>query len=367
MRTILAAIALVLLLGAESQAAPVWQPEKTRVVVISLATFAGESAGNTSFSIPDRLDDPLVGQFLKLGVPLDNMLYLKDAKATKAAITKVFPFFLKQSQKDETLLFYYSSHGGYDPETGAHTYSAFDDKIGIGWFVGNIEALFRGSQVMLFSDCCFSGGMVDLAKARGPKAGHISYGALSTTGSCNLGYSGWRFTDVLLRAWAGDVAMDFNKSGTIDFLELCLFAESYMAFVAEGKPLYATTGSFDGTLVLSKTDRAAKKGIGMLIEAKEGASWYKAEVIDVKDDAVRVHFTDKKRYAKKAWLPYTDIRDYEHPTYKVGTRVEVCTREGEWVPGKVIEVFENMHECSIDGRDSLHHEWMSPSRIRLPR
>ena len=77
----------------------------------------------------------------------------------------VFPFFLKQSQKDETLLFYYSSHGGYDPETGAHTYSAFDDKIGIGWFVGNIEALFRGSQVMLFSDCCFSGGMVDLAKS----------------------------------------------------------------------------------------------------------------------------------------------------------------------------------------------------------
>jgi hypothetical protein len=201
----------------------------------------------------------------------------------------------------------------------------------------------------------------------------ISFGALSTTGSCNLAYSGWRFTDVLLRAWSGDVAMDVDETGTISFDELCVFAERYMAFVAEGKPLYASIGRFNGELVLSKTDRPAKEGIGALVEAREGKSWFKAEVVDVKFDGsgdpklLRVHFTDKSRYSKRAWVSPEDIREYAYKTYKIGAKVEIRNAAGEWLPGKVIDAFEHMHECSYDGKSVLHHEWMSPSRIRLRR
>lgn len=351
--------------------APKWSPENTRIVVISLARFAGEKDGATSFSIPDRLDDPLVELFKERGVPEEQILYLKDDEATKEAITEQFPAFLAESTEDETLIFYYSSHGGYDPKTGAHTFVAFDGSMSIGWFVGKIEAKFEGTQAMLFSDCCFSGGLVQLAEARTET--DISFGALSTTGSCNLGYSGWRFTDLLMRAWFGDVAMDFDETGTVSFAELCVFAERYMAFVAEGKPLYASTGSFNGELVLSKTDRPAKDGIGLLVEAREGKSWFKAEIIDVKfdknDDPVQfcVHFTDKSRYSKRAWVSTEDIREYEYATYKVGTKVEIRNAAGEWLPGKVIDAFEHMHECSYDGKTALYNEWMSPSRIRPRR
>ena len=349
---------------------PAWIPENTRLVVISLAGFQGEKEGHTSFSTSDRLDDPLVALFLKRGVPKQNILYLKDGGATTAEIKKRFPPFLAAGTADETLVFYYSSHGGYDPKTGAHTFTTFDGSIPIGWFVGTIEGRFAGPRALLFSDCCYSGGLVDLAEAR--PVGHTGFGVLSTTGSHNVGYSGWRFTDVLIRAWSGDVAIDADGSGTIDFAELCRYAERYMAFAAEGKPLYATTGSFDPDLVLAKSDRPSKPGIGLLIEARQDGQWFKAEVVDVEADKngnparVRVHFTDKDRYAKFAWLPAGETREYKYPKYKVGTRVEIRNSAGEWVPGRVLDSFQAMHECRYDGKSAFYDEWMSPGRIRKP-
>ncbi|MBE2282130.1 MAG: hypothetical protein IAE77_01565 [Prosthecobacter sp.] len=238
----------------------------------------------------------------------------------------------------------------------------------VSWFIDKIANEFNGSEAMLFSDCCYSGGMVELARACTDT--RVSFGALSTTGCCNLGYSGWRFLDVLARAWAGDVAMDFDETGTISFIELCFFAERYMAFVAEGKPLYASTKSFNEDLILAKTDRPAKDGIGMFVEAREGKSWYKAEVIDAKENGSNdpeeflVHFTDKSRYAKQAWVAVDDIREYDFQEYEVGTRVEIRNADGQWLPGKVIDTFEHMHECSYDGKSAAYNEWMSPSRIR---
>lgn len=197
----------------------------------------------------------------------------------------------------------------------------------------------------------------------------IQFGALSTTGAHNVGYSGWRFTDLLIRAWSGDVAMDLDDSKTVDFGELCRFAEKQMAFVAEGKPLFVTRNAFDSGLVLADVDRPAKKLIGYRLEAKEEGKWFKAEVVDVKlrDDVVeelRVHFTDKSRYQKYAWLKLSDVRDYEYPTYQVGASVQIRDGKGNWVPGKVLAVFDSMHECRYEGKSPAYDEWMSPGRIR---
>ena len=82
----------------------------------------------------DRLDDPLVELFRQRGVPEQQILYLKDSKATTAEVEDRVPAFLAQSKPEEILIFYYSSHGGYDPKTGAHTYTTFDGSIPIGWF-----------------------------------------------------------------------------------------------------------------------------------------------------------------------------------------------------------------------------------------
>jgi len=347
---------------------PHWIPENTRLVVFSMAMFEGETPGNTSFTTWDRLDDPLVKLLIKRGVREDQILYLKDGEATKATITESFPLFLDESTGEETLICYFSSHGGYNPKTGEHTFYTFNGPIPIEWLINKIETHFHGSQAMLFSDCCYSGGFVDMIESRTDS--HISFGALSTTGACNLAYSGWRFNDLLIRAWSGDVAMDADASHSVSFSELCTFAESYMAFVAEGKPLYATTGTFNDELVLSKTDRPAKEGIGNLVEAKNGDQWDKAEVVDVEANEndepskMRVHFTDKRLYSKRAWVPVSQVREYKYPTYRVGAKVEIQNADEEWLPGRVIDAFQNMHECSYDGKSERYNEWMSPERIR---
>ena len=353
----------------EAHTAPVWNAAHTRLVVISLAGFQGEKPGHTSFSTEDRLDDPLVELFRQRGVPEQQILYLKDSKATTAEVEDRVPAFLAQSKPEEILIFYYSSHGGYDPKTGAHTYTTFDGSIPIGWFVGKIEKHFLGTAAMIFSDCCYSGGMVNLVKDLPP--GRTAFGALSTTGSHNVGYSGWRFTDVLMRAWKGDRAMDADHSGTIDFGELCGFAERYMAFVAEGKPLHALNGSFPPDLVLAKTALRSKDGVGRLIEARDGKDWFKGEVVDVKNDPAGtqrflIHFTDKNRYARLLWVGKSEVRTYEFHRFSAGAKVEIRDPSGAWVPGNVIGSFENMHECHYAGKTAFSDEWIPPGRIRKP-
>lgn len=151
-----------------------------------------------------------------------------------------------------------------------------------------------------------------------------------------------------------------------------MFAESYMAFVAEGKPLYAVTGNFPPGLVLAKVDREAKEGIGFRVEAKEGDTWYKAEIVDLEtnDDGepkrLQVHFTDKNRYDKVMWLAPEKIREFTFTEYEKGAEVEIRDATGKWVPGTVIDSFESMHECHYEGKSTAYDEWMSPSRIRKP-
>ena len=94
----------------------------------------------------------------------------------------------------------------------------------------------------MFADCCYSGGIVELAQQRKTS---IAYACLSSTYSHNVGFSGWRFLDCLLRGFSGAPVVDLDGDGHIELDELANFSEKHMAFVAEGKPMFATTNGFD--------------------------------------------------------------------------------------------------------------------------
>jgi hypothetical protein len=97
------------------------------------------------------------------GIPEDQIVFLKDEQATKQNIEGKFNEFLRKSSSEEFLIFYFGSHGKYDPVTGAFKFVTFDEKLPFEWAFDSIERYFKGSQVLMFADCCYSGGIVEIA------------------------------------------------------------------------------------------------------------------------------------------------------------------------------------------------------------
>lgn len=336
-----------------------WQPHKTRAFIVCLAKFKGEKT--PSFSTDDRLDGRLVEELKKRGVPESQIVFLKDEHATTKNIQKEFTEFLRKSSPGETLLFYYGSHGGYNPKTGEHWFVSFDSWLAFPWVFDAIEHDFKGAHAILLADCCYSGGLVEMGKSR-----KNSMACLSSTYAHQTAHSGWRFIQCVLRALEGNPVLDRDGDGHIDLKELADYTEHYMAFCAEGKPMFGTTSGFNPRLRLAAVKGKKKDaGIGKLIEVQSNKKWYPAEILDEKDRELRIHFTADTKPVNDRWVPASATRAPVYPQFKVGSKVEVQRSGGEeWHPATVVENWESLHLCRCDGLTAAYDEWFGPSRIR---
>ncbi|MFO0750594.1 MAG: caspase family protein [Myxococcota bacterium] len=339
-----------------------WDPTTTRAFIVSLAGFEGEAPGHTSFTTGDRNDGAFADLLRARGVPAANVVLLLDGDATSDAVRARFDAFLAASAPGETLLFYYGSHGGYDADTGVHTYSTFDGSIPVGWFVDRIDDAFRGDRALLFSDACYSGGLVE--HAAGPH--RVSYAALSSTGPHNLAHSGWRFLDVILRALGGRTEIDLDQDGTIVWRELATFAAHHMAFIADGKPNAIATGALSGDLVLARGVPAkADPRVGLHRDVVTADGSYPAEVLAARGDEVFVHPTAGVTHERDAWVPASQLRARAVPGYAAGDAVEVWYHgTGKWYPATVLGTFDHLTLAHYDGYADAWDEWFAPEVIR---
>jgi hypothetical protein len=337
-----------------------WEPRATRVFIVSLARFQGNSLH--SFSLDERLEDQFAALFKERGVPAEKICLLKDDQATAQNIQSEFANFLRQSSPGEMLFFYFGSHGGYDSAAGKFWFYAYDDKLPFDWAVNTIERDFKGRRAMLATDCCFSGGMSELVARRKSR---IAYASLSSTFSHQTAWSGWRFMQCLMRGLAGNAVVDLNDDGNVELDELAEYTAHYMAFAAEGKPMFSTTGDLSPKLLLAKSSETKRSQVGELLEAKSGTTWAKAEVLDVKPARRHVHFTGDTRSAHDVWVGDKQTRPFEFPRYPVGATVEVLdSHHNGWHAARVLERSDSLHLCRGEGRSSAYDEWFGPSRIR---
>ena len=144
-----------------------WDPARTWVFAVSLARFQGDRLHD--FDPADRID----GEFEKLleqrGVPRSQIVFLKDDQGTTDRIRAAFEKMLRATGPGEFLFFYFGSHAGYDPKSGEYKFSTYDGQIPYDWSVDAIENHFQGSHALLTTDCCNSGGIVDVVKQRGKR------------------------------------------------------------------------------------------------------------------------------------------------------------------------------------------------------
>lgn len=338
---------------------PTWNPQQTRAFITCLAKFEGEE--KPAFSTHDRLDPALVDTLKKRGVPSKQVTFVQDEAATTENVRAKFVECLRASQPGELLFFYFGSHGSYTGKEGEYWFSTFDDFLPFTWVFETIEKEFKGSEAVLFPDCCYSGGLVDLL----PRNSRISYAALSSTHAHNVAWSGWRFIDCLIRGLTGDPRVDREHNGRVNWDELCRFTERQMAIVAEGKPVYANSGSFDPHLEFSTVStKLSDPQIGQHVEVEWKAKWYNAEILEVRDAQYKIHYTDYTSSSDE-WVTMERIRVRSTERFWLGAPVEIqAASSKKWYPGRVLETWENMHFCRYDGYGPEYDEWFGPSRIR---
>ena len=98
-----------------------WQPQKTWVMMIGVEVFKNNDT-YADMSAPERVDQQLSELLIKRGVPKEQIIFLKDQKATRENIEQKFTQLLKKTQQGDTLFTYYTGHGTID-------------KNGLGYFV----------------------------------------------------------------------------------------------------------------------------------------------------------------------------------------------------------------------------------------
>jgi hypothetical protein len=338
-----------------------WQPRHTRVFMVSMTKFKG---GTTApWGTKDRLDGALLDCLRDKGVANNNITFLTDEQADSDSIKQHFAALLSESSPNECLIFYFSSHGSYNAKSGHYSYLTYDGHLPFQWAFEAIEHNFKGARVLMFADCCYSGGIAELALQR---KSPIKYACLSSTYSHNVGFSGWRFFDCVLRGFSGAPVVDLDGDGFIELDELARFSEEHMAFVAEGKPMFATTNDFNRRWIIADaTGKKKSPEIGNYVEAWHGNKWHKAEITDVKPGYVQVRDADKGDPFVD-WLAKAQIRPFRYTQFAKGDRVEVQgTSSSKWYPASVIDSWQSMHFCHFDGYSSAYNEWVGPSRIKL--
>jgi hypothetical protein len=342
-----------------------WEPAKTRVFIACLYRYKGDK--KATWDTSERMDGKMAKFFQERGVPKQHIIHLMDDEASLANVKKHFTQLMQESKPGELLVFYFGGHGSYGDHHKPGSLCLFDQQFDPNWLFDEMEKDFKGSRALLFADCCFSGGIVELAKKR--KTAAIGYACLSSTYSTQEATSGSRFQLCLMRGFEGDPRVDLNGDGHVDFEELATYTERYMAFAAEGKPMFTTTKGFNPKLHLAPTEGRKREHVGSLVEVKSSNQWWKAEIIGVTPKGFKIHYTDDTKSTNDKEVAEAEVRKHQYTHFKVGEEVSVkCMIDDKWYPAKVLGTFESLCHCRLEGNNPpATDQWFGPSRIRKER
>lgn len=231
-----------------------WDPNNTLVLVLGL--------GLEEWADPDDSDwkrhETLASFFRQAGVPADQVLLWEDGPGHPEKVRAALPEFLQNSDEETLFVFYYAGHGSKDSEEDDFYFchpASEDDWLSQSELFELIEDNFNGYQVLLLADCCHSGS---LAREVAVRETEYYYAALTSSTSDRSSTGNWTFTDCVLGALRGEMALDANADGTVSFGELCDHVVRQMREVEKQPADFQATDGFNRSFRLAITRDLAK-------------------------------------------------------------------------------------------------------------
>jgi hypothetical protein len=340
--------------------APVWEPARTWVFAVGVLNFDSALHG-----WPDegRVDAILLETLRKRGVPEEQILFIKNKEATKEHVTEKLVEFLQRPGEGDTLVFYYTGHGGRDYNNPKRPVNFILYETKSTWTVSSmldaIEEHFQGSRVLLAADCCHSGALAEEASRR---SGKIGYGVLTSAHSNSVSTGNWTFTQCLVDVFRGNPALDANGDGAISFKEAAQYCDAEMCFCEDQRATHEALAGFPADLVLARIAGERTPRIGEHCEGQLHGVWMKGKIVAAKDGKFLIDWVGREKL-KDAWLAPDKLRPHEPAALEAGTRVQIQWNR-EWFPGRILETKNGLHLVHYDGYPPADNEWVPLRRLR---
>lgn len=355
-----------LLQAGDSKQSPSSSIDPANTYIFMAGVLKWKNPSLSSFNNRNRKDEELYNLLLSQGIKKENTVFLKDGEATLNNMTSKLKEILGKANAQSTFIFYYAGHGvrgGNGPVCFANY--DYEGTKSNGFKATNvselINSLFKGKQVWLLADCCYSGSLLDEAKTISNSGRSVI--TFTSSSSCNISTGNWTFSQTMIDCFSGLSVCDRNTDGKITLGEVKdeLFdAMKYREKQLSGTVFYNMNEltQFNLTSVQSRST-ASKKA--EYIYVQQNNKFEPARVVIYTGSNVTgelYHYSDKVAVT----VPVSKTKPIAFADYPVGMNVQV-EWNGKNYPAVIKETKSEFHYIHYTGYDDSWNEWVMYDRI----
>jgi hypothetical protein len=335
--------------------------QKSWVFIVGVLEFE-DKENLASFDKRGRVDAQIVKHFESIGVPKNQILYIKDKQAYTDNLKGTFNEFIKKAQKDDNLFFYYSGHGYRNSKSKICLASYSGDDWTVNDIVRDVNQNFKGNTVFFTADCCLSGGLSEEAQKYKTK----NFISLNSVVPSDLSTGNWTFSKALLYALQGKNYADLNNNSKIELSELVQYLDEEMAMVEEQKTFSYIPKNTKDMIITSNVPKKKHPRIGERVYIDYDGENYLGFITSVNSENqfnIRYYsYTNNET----DWVEMKDMKPYTcSQNFSNNTKVKVySTIDEKWLPAEVKKKFYCLHYIHYEGYGTQWDEWVPTDRIK---
>ena len=371
-------LSLSFAIGGGARAEALFDARSTYAVVAGVLEW--KDPGLTPFPKDKRKDQELFETLGKLGVPATQRTLLLDAQATASAFTGAVRSIVARAPAGSTIILYYAGHGVKDND-GKVIFASADIELGhldkSGLHLSQIPAMllgFKGRRVLLWADCCYSGGLAEVAAALSRSG--LQALALTSAEASNVSTGNWTYSQTLIDALVGRPLLDRDDNGTLTLGELVTEVKEGMRYREGQRSGWVTHGVPVDAVVAAAKKEPANLDRGSGDYERRDWVWVphdgQREVARVlgsdthtKEPRLFVELYDYAT-ATQTWVPKKSAEPVTFKTWPAGSELQV-TWEKKIYDAKVVRVEDGFMWITYPGWDARWDEWVSGERVVGPK